>query len=893
MILKKHFIRNVILLTAAIATPVICAAADADQSWTPEQIGWQCFPLKPDKTLAYKTVTGKDGAPIELKLQVFLPQGWQASDQRPAAVFFHGGGWHGGGPDHYYPQSRYLALRGMVAISVEYRTINRFGTSPKECVKDGKSAMRWVKAHAAELGIDPEQIVAGGGSAGGHIAAATALVRAFDEQDEDTSVSCIPKALLLFNPVFDNGPDGFAHELVQPYWKEISPIDHIDAQAPPAMVLLGTEDIYVPVETAKRFERQMKENGRRCDLHLYEGQKHGWYNLWVSRHAMAEALIRIDRFLTSLGYLDGEPVLELQEQDTLRPLGKGETPESFDELWQGYDPRKEPLDVEIIKEWEEDGVVMKLVRYRVAIFNGKKAMLAAIYGYPKGAQNLPGLIHIHGGGQYAHFHQVLANAKRGYATISLAWDGRLIAPGHTVNNDHVKAFKTGNTSDPNYKLTTDWVGVDAGEPSDATIDPVKSPRNTLWFYAGMGCRRALTFLERQKEVDGNRLGVYGHSMGGKLTVITAGSDKRVKAAAPSCGGVSDIGKTKNIPGYATTIDDNVYLQRITCPIVFQSPTNDFHAAVDDLTLAANLVNSEEWRITSAAHINHNDLEENTVLQPLWFDQFLKGTFQTAKTPQADLILKTESGIPRFDVKPDQPDKVMELNVYYTEEGIPGGRKKYGDFPTRNWKVAPAKRHGDTWVAEIPTFSADKHLWVYANAKYPLAKTVSGAGYGCDLYTANEYVLSSLMSMLTPQQKKANGVNATQQHSLVIEDFEGDWEKRWFYTRGGHPDYWSFKTFKAMSPMHMPPANAKLVVEARSAEDNKLVISTFSSWDGGQEQRTLSQTIKGGNQWQTISLLLSDLRDKQNKPLASWSEMKKLQLSGLRPRPEFRNLCWEE
>ncbi len=151
-----HLIRNVILLTAAIATPVICAAADADQSWTPEQIGWQCFPLKPDKTLAYKTVTGKDGAPIELKLQVFLPQGWQASDQRPAAVFFHGGGWHGGGPDHYYPQSRYLALRGMVAISVEYRTINRFGTSPKECVKDGKSAMRWVKAHAAELGIDPE-----------------------------------------------------------------------------------------------------------------------------------------------------------------------------------------------------------------------------------------------------------------------------------------------------------------------------------------------------------------------------------------------------------------------------------------------------------------------------------------------------------------------------------------------------------------------------------------------------------------------------------------------------------------------------------------------------------------------------------------------------------------
>jgi cephalosporin-C deacetylase-like acetyl esterase len=608
---------------------------------------------------------------------------------------------------------------------------------------------------------------------------------------------------------------------------------------------------------------------------------------------MAESLIRMDRFLSSLGYLDGEPVLELKEQDTLPALENGEVPNSFDALWKGFDPQKEPLDVEVLHETEEDGIVIKVLRYRVAIFNGKKAMMAAIYGYPKGAENVPGLIHLHGGGQSAHYAQVVANAKRGYAAISLAWDGRLIAPGYTVNNDHVKAFKTGNTNDPNYKVTTDWVGVDAVEPSADTIDPVKSPRNTLWFYAGMGCRRALTFLERQKEVDGNRLGVFGHSMGGKLTVLTAGSDPRVKAAAPSCGGVSDIQKTKNIPGYTATIDDDVYLKRITCPIVFQSPANDFHAAVDDLTLAANTVKSKEWRITSAAHINHNDLEENTILQPLWFDQFLKGAFEMVQTPRAELTLKTESGIPRFEVKPDQADQVMELNVYYTEEGIPGGRKKYHDFPTRNWKVAPAIRHGDTWVAEIPTFSADKHLWVYANAKYPIGKTVSGAGYGCDLYTANECVLSSLMSMVTPQQKVAHGVKATQTHSLVIEDFEGDWEKGWFYTRGGHPDYWSFKTFKALSPMHRPPASARLVVEVRSEEDNKLNFTSFSSWDGGREQRASNQTIKGGNQWQTISLLPSDFRDKQNTPLSDWSQMKKLQLSGPRPRPEFRNLHWME
>jgi len=79
-------------------------------------------------------------------------------------------------------------------------------------------------------------------------------------------------------------------------------------------VLLGTEDVYIPVETGKRFARLMQENERRCDLHIYEGKEHGWYNLWVSRDAMAEALIRMDRFLASLGYLEGEPVLELKEQ---------------------------------------------------------------------------------------------------------------------------------------------------------------------------------------------------------------------------------------------------------------------------------------------------------------------------------------------------------------------------------------------------------------------------------------------------------------------------------------------------------------------------------------------------------------------------------------------------
>ena len=299
--------RGITILTMVIASAVF---AQQGRVWTPEEIGKGAFSQRPDKALVYKTVDNK-GEPEELKLQVFLPKGHQPSDSRPAAVFFHGGGWRGGTPNHMYPQCRYLALRGMVAISVQYRTINEFGTTPKECVKDGKSAMRWVRSHAAELGIDPSRIVAGGGSAGGHIAAATALVEAFDEAGEDASVSCRPEALVLFNPVFDNGPQGFRNSLVREYWKAISPIDHIDANTPPTFVILGTKDKHIPVETAKRFERLMDENGRRCDLHLYEGREHGFYNIWEDRNALADTMIRMDRFLSSLGYLEGEPALAL------------------------------------------------------------------------------------------------------------------------------------------------------------------------------------------------------------------------------------------------------------------------------------------------------------------------------------------------------------------------------------------------------------------------------------------------------------------------------------------------------------------------------------------------------------------------------------------------------
>ncbi|MCX6940156.1 MAG: acetylxylan esterase, partial [Verrucomicrobia bacterium] len=374
------------------------------------------------------------------------------------------------------------------------------------------------------------------------------------------------------------------------------------------------------------------------------------------------------------------------EPETLAPLKDGRAPHTFEELWAGFDPRREPLDIETLKTWQEDGVTLRVVRYRIGIFKGQKAMMVAVYGFPQSPSKLPGLVQIHGGGQYADYRAVLTNAKRGYATLSIAWAGRIAAPGYTVNPAGVALFWAGKTADPAYRLTTDWGALDAYHapcrheknnfqtlaPAGWTLDAVESPRNNPWFLCTLGARRALTFLEAQPEVDPERLGVYGHSMGGKLTVLTTAADSRVKAAAPSCGGVSD--RTHASPLYRATLTDDQSLKRITCPIVFLSPANDFHGRIDDLQTALPEVRSPEWRVTCSAHHSHQDTAEFQVVGLLWFDQHLRGDFTLPRTPAASLVLRTADAVPTFTVTPDAARTAAAVDIYYTQHGQLAGEK---------------------------------------------------------------------------------------------------------------------------------------------------------------------------------------------------------------------------
>ncbi|MBN9121037.1 MAG: alpha/beta hydrolase [Planctomycetes bacterium] len=247
----------------------------------------------------------KKTAEGELTLHGFMPADWKATDKRPVIVFFFGGGWKNGAYTQFVPQAEYFASRGIVAVSADYRIESKHKTRPDKAIEDAKTAIRWVRINAATLGIDPEKVIASGGSAGGHLAAATALVEKFEDK-EDPKASCKPNALVLFNPFLNGkgrtitGSDG------SNIAEAMSPTLGLNKNAPPCIIFFGTSDAML--DQGREFAAKCKELGVRAELFTAAEQPHGFFNRepWLGVTTR-----KADEFLTALGYLKGEPTLKL------------------------------------------------------------------------------------------------------------------------------------------------------------------------------------------------------------------------------------------------------------------------------------------------------------------------------------------------------------------------------------------------------------------------------------------------------------------------------------------------------------------------------------------------------------------------------------------------------
>ena len=290
----------------------------------------------------YKTVEG-----IQLKAWMYRPQS-ESEKLRPAVVFFFGGGWTNGNPHQFQSHCEYLKSRGVVGITCDYRVASRHGVKAVSCVEDAKSAIRWVRTHAAEFGIDPDRIAAAGGSAGGHIAACTGTLSQYDRKEEDLAISSRPDAMVLFNPALLMAPFEGAkiHDWSAEKFQELqlrlgvpgqtlSPVHNVKAGQPPTLILHGDSDTTVPIATAKVFADAMIKAGNQCELAAFRGAGHGFFNLrgptsTVGSDALAldnriqwhrRAILRMDEFLQSLKWIAGPATVAIVDNDNVRVRG--------------------------------------------------------------------------------------------------------------------------------------------------------------------------------------------------------------------------------------------------------------------------------------------------------------------------------------------------------------------------------------------------------------------------------------------------------------------------------------------------------------------------------------------------------------------------------------------
>lgn len=274
-----------------VATVVLCGSLAAQER-----------PSAPEAHV-FATVEG-----FELKAYVFRPDP-ALHTPRPAIVLFHGGGWTSGEPAWVFGRARHFAGLGLVAVAAQYRLSDQKTITPLEAMADARAVIRWMRAKAAMLGIDPKRIAAFGWSAGGHLAVSAALFN-----DASSGERAAPDALVLVSPAVNLENDPWPQRLLgeRAITSSISPAAHVRAALPPTLILQGDVDTVTPLKGARLFCDRMRAAGNRCDLHVYIGFGHLFTPAGIrddewpqpDPKTSEDALQKADDFLAALGYIE-------------------------------------------------------------------------------------------------------------------------------------------------------------------------------------------------------------------------------------------------------------------------------------------------------------------------------------------------------------------------------------------------------------------------------------------------------------------------------------------------------------------------------------------------------------------------------------------------------------
>lgn len=570
---------------------------------------------------------------------------------------------------------------------------------------------------------------------------------------------------------------------------------------------------------------------------------------------------------------------------------ENESIDTIEKLWAGFDPRHDPLEIEVLKEWDEEGIHLSELYFTGETWKGVKTRVYAIQGAPREGKKLPGLLHIHGGGQTAYAGWVRFWAKRGYACVSFDYCGEW------------------QKFDPKRTRYTRWGKVDGNQVTASLHNVTPTPRENPWYHWALTARRALTLLEQHPQVDPDRMGVFGTSMGGTLTWFVAGTDSRVKAAAPIYGvGWNSylypherfgdpVEKNKRL--VRDLIEADPYAPRVTCPILFFNATNDQHGNMDRSFLTMRMTASKIKRqVYTPKYIHHINPSEGKNM-PLWMDWHLKGVGEPwPQTPQATLALDAK-GIPEVRVQPDRPGQVKQVKIYYALNN---------PWPqSRFWRDGATESRGDgLFAASAPVMHPLDVVYAFANVEY-----------------ASGVVLTS--NLLQLPVADLGEVKPTLKWQKLIDPMldERDWCYEPAYT---DPD----TTTTFFRPWRGPDGEQGFTIDpAMMSKENEFTINTHKiadpQWRGGEGMALELETyvphplksltvkvtehdwqptsrrysaqlplegLKG--KWGKLKITLDQLKDAQGQSPKTWAMVDYLVLTGrgdAKNTPVFRNLCW--
>jgi len=561
---------------------------------------------------------------------------------------------------------------------------------------------------------------------------------------------------------------------------------------------------------------------------------------------------------------------------------------SIAELWAGVDPRRDPLEIEIIKSADEGEIHIDQLYFTSETWEGEKVRVFAYRGAPKVGAKLPGVVHMHGGGQTALIDWVRFWAKRGYVCVSFDWCG---------------------TWDKNTRPHYAKWGKVAGDMMKGNLGNMKpTPQFNPWYHWMLAGRRALTLLERHPQVDPQRLGFFGISMGGYMTWSIAAIDTRVKAAVAFYGyGWTTYTLAPSPPGpvdndrllYRKLIDSEAYAPLLTCPILFMSATNDFCIGMDRSYDTLELVRSAVKRQVYTPHYNHHVEPAEGKDLPRWMDWQLKGS--GGPWPRTPGLVLAGASIPEIRVAPDEIEKVTEVRIYYALNNP----KPLSRF----WRLAgDVRREGPLYCATAPFLTPEDTIYAFANVTYASGVTLSSRLVRVpvqELPDAHPTLRRS--SLIDPMENSEAWyyLAAYTDPSLDFGYFKpwtGPGGERGFTldaTYLGDPMNFAFATHKLGDPQWRGSGQTPLLLDVLAERmPQKLEIKvTERHWQATLKEYTASPTLGASRAgWVTLRLQPADFKSSDGKSLACWDEVNHLVLAGTAPAaqpPVFKRLRWQE